>query len=391
MGKVRCRPLKSPPSDWPCPPKSRPLTSPPVTVRRCSLAPYPSSYALNSHGSRPNFREPGSHSATLLLCDASAPPARNHNFDYLRLFLAVEVVALHLNDGLFRDKLWLPIPPVAAFVALSGFLIPQSLERSRHLKHFAWKRALRTLPALVPLMLAIGLAFGPKHVERAIVQYLSAGYHSRFEGCVLPLWSLIVEDGLYVAIAVLFLFGAHRKAWLTTAIIAALMTVQANVSDGDFDYRFLQTSIAFFVGNLAFILKAQLSRLHWAWPAAMLAASVAGWLEPIGPFGFNAVIASVVVLAMTLPQIKWGIPDLSYSIYIWHAPIMLALLGPWAMPRDASWVTTTVVLTLLASTLSWYLVEKPALRLKDWPTAGRGKPVKDEVADLQAIKPKIAA
>lgn len=291
---------------------------------------------------------------------------RNHNFDYLRLFLAVEVVAMHLNAGLLRGNLWVPIPPVAAFVALSGFLIPQSLERSRSLGHFAWKRALRTLPALIPLMLAIGLAYDVKHVERAIIQYLSAGYHSMFQGCVLPLWSLIVEDGLYAAIALLFVFGSHRTAWLTTAIIGVLLVAQARIDDHVFDYRFLQTSIGFFVGNLAFIWKDRLSKVHWAWPAVTLSAAVAGWLAFLGPLVFPLIIGCVVVLAMTSPQIRWGIPDLSYAIYIWHAPIMLALLGPWAMPRDARWVTATVVLTLVASTLSWYVVEKPALQLKNW-------------------------
>lgn len=315
--------------------------------------------------------------------------SRNHNFDYLRLFLAVEVVAMHLNAGLLRGNLWIPIPPVAAFVALSGFLIPQSLDRSRNLGHFAWKRVLRTLPALVPLMLAIGLAFDAKHVERALIQYVSAGYHSMFQGCVLPLWSLIVEDGLYAAIALLFVLGAHRKAWLTSAIIGGLLVARANIDDNVFEYRFLQTSIGFFVGNLAFILKDRLAKVHWAWPAAILGGAIAGWLTFLGPLLFPLTMGCVVVLAMTLPQMKWGIPDLSYSIYIWHAPIMLALLGPWAMPRDASWVSATVVLTLIASTFSWYLVEKPALRLKDWRFQDR-KLTGDAPRELPSEK-KIAA
>lgn len=312
-----------------------------------------------------------------------ATETRNHNFDYLRLFLALEVLALHLNAGLLRGTLWVPIPPVAAFVALSGFLIPQSLERSRSLGHFAWKRALRTLPALVPLMVAIAIAFDIKHVERAIVQYLSAGYHSQFQGCVLPLWSLIVEDGLYAAIAVLFVLGFHRNLWVTVGILSALLALQANIQDETFDYRFLQTSIGFFLGSLAYILKDQLAKLHWTLPAVVLGAATVGWLSSLGLFVFPITIGSFVVLAMTLPQAKWGIPDLSYAIYIWHAPIMLALLGPWAMPRDARWVLVTVTLTLIASAFSWYLVEKPALTYKNWwPRAGNNPPTELAVPPL---------
>lgn len=314
---------------------------------------------------------------------------RNHNFDYLRLFLAFEVLALHLHAGLLLGTLWVPIPPVAAFVALSGYLIPQSLERSRGLRHFAWKRGLRTLPALVPLLIAIGIAFDLKHVERAVVQYVSAGYHSQFQGCVLPLWSLIVEDGLYAIIALLFVLGAHRNAWVTTAILAGLMGLQATISDAMFDYRFLQTSIAFFIGNLAFIWREKLLAVHWGWPAAVLGMSVAGWLTLPAPLAMPATIASVVVLAMTLPRIPWGVPDISYAVYIWHAPIMLALLGPWAMARDWRWVTATTALTIVASTLSWYLVEKPALRLKDWVV--RDEPADDAVSDGATAGRRVAA
>lgn len=353
---------------------------------RAPLAPtglgnFPPIYAI------PTIMAVGTPSTTIAPADIalSALPVRptetrNHNFDYLRLFLALEVLALHLNYGLLRGTLWLPIPPVAAFVALSGFLIPQSLERSRSLGHFAWKRALRTLPALVPLMIAIAVAFDIKHVERAMVQYVSAGYHSQFQGCVLPLWSLIVEDGLYAVIAVMFVLGFHRNLWVTVAVIGGLLALQANIKDETFDYRFLQTSIGFFLGSLAFILRDQLVKLHWSVPAAVLGAAIAGWLSSLGLFVFPITIGSFVVLAMTLPQGKWAIPDLSYAIYIWHAPIMLALLGPWAMPRDARWVIATVVLTLIASALSWYLVEKPALTYKNWWTRSRANRPADQAA-----------
>ena len=52
-------------------------------------------------------------------------------------------------------------------------------------------------------------------------------------------------------------------------------------------------------------------------------------------------MAGVIVLAMTLPQIKFKIPDLSYGIYIWHAPILLALLWPIGMERNKSWLIAT--------------------------------------------------
>jgi peptidoglycan/LPS O-acetylase OafA/YrhL len=302
------------------------------------------------------------------------------NFDYLRLFLAIEVVAGHLWAGLMRPgHFWIPIPAVAAFVGLSGFLIPQSLERSRNLWHFGWKRVLRTMPALVVLLIAIAIVFGRKPALGAFVQYLTAGYRGQFLGVTLPLWSLIVEDALYASVALLFVFGMHRKIWVTLPIIAGLMVGATYVTDAMTDYRLFQTSIAFFTGNLVYIFHDRVRRIPWWIPAAGVAASLIGWLDFTGRVGFPFLIASVIVLAITLPQIRWEIPDLSYGTYIWHGPIMMYLLANVAMARAMPWVVTTSVVTLIAALLSWYLVEKRALRLKNaWfgysQAAGAGRP-----------------
>lgn len=295
---------------------------------------------------------------------------RYRNFDYLRLFLAIEVIAGHLWAGLMRPgNFWIPIPAVAAFVGLSGFLIPQSLERSRDMWHFAWKRVVRTIPALVPLLLAIGLMFGFKRVVGAIVQYFTAGYCGEFLGVTLPLWSLIVEDALYACMALLFLVGAHRNLWLIGGVVAALLIGGEQVTDWLTKYRLFDTSTAFFTGTLVYIFHERVRRLHWAVPALAVFASLMGWLDFMGRLGFPFLIGCVIMLAITLPQMKWKIPDLSYGAYIWHAPILLALLAPVGMARAMPWVVITCVLTFIASMSSWYMVEKKALTLKDirWP------------------------
>jgi peptidoglycan/LPS O-acetylase OafA/YrhL len=218
-------------------------------------------------------------------------------------------------------------------------------------------------------MVAIGIVFGFKRVVGAIVQYLTAGYCGQFVGVTLPLWSLIVEDALYACMAVLFAVGLHRKAWVTLPIIAALIVADPHIKDVMTEYRLFQTSIAFFTGNLVYIFHDQVKRIHWFLPAAIVGASLLGRLDFLGHAAFPVLIGSVIALAITLPQISWRIPDLSYGIYIWHAPIMLALLGPFAMARATPWIVVTSVLSFVAAMLSWYLVEKRALRHKDGPPA----------------------
>jgi peptidoglycan/LPS O-acetylase OafA/YrhL len=209
----------------------------------------------------------------------------------------------------------------------------------------------------------------------------------------LPLWSLIVEDALYACLALLFVFGMHRKVWVTLPILACLVVSSANITDAMTNYRLIQTPLAFFAGNLVYIFHNQVRRIPWWFPAAIVLASLMAWrhtglfdisssagpVDLIERIAFPFVIASAIVLAITLPQIRWAIPDLSYGTYIWHGPIMMYLLANVAMARAMPWIITSSVLTLVAALLSWYLFEKRALRLKNvWfgysQSAGSGRP-----------------
>ena len=57
----------------------------------------------------------------------------------------------------------------------------------------------------------------------------------------------------------------------------------------------------------------------------------------------------------------------SYAIYLWHVPILYALRHVEGLSLPATAVAT-VALTLSAARLSWVLVERPALSLRDLVT-----------------------
>jgi peptidoglycan/LPS O-acetylase OafA/YrhL len=294
---------------------------------------------------------------------------RYRNFDYLRLLLSLEVVAMHLKAGLLtRGGLWIPIPPVPAFIALSGFLIPQALGRSQSIWHFGRNRVLRTLPALVPLMVAMSLVFGFSAAGGALLQYISAGYLGQFRGVTLPLWSLIVEDGLYVFAALLFLLSLQKSPLAMALIIVVLLISEVHTADAMTRYRLFQTSSAFFAGCLLNIYHAHLRRVSWVVPALVVIVCEVGWANGLGVATLPLFMAATLSLAICLPQGQLRLPDLSYGIYIWHAPIMIALLDPVGMGRNVRWVIATVLVTICFAALSWYCVEKPFLRFK---TRGR--------------------
>jgi peptidoglycan/LPS O-acetylase OafA/YrhL len=71
--------------------------------------------------------------------------------------------------------------------------------------------------------------------------------------------------------------------------------------------------------------------------------------------------------------------DLSYGTYLWAFPVQQVLVMSGVRePLQLFAIATPIVLVIAA--LSWFLVEKPALRLKDWrwprltPAVAQGGP-----------------
>jgi peptidoglycan/LPS O-acetylase OafA/YrhL len=78
----------------------------------------------------------------------------------------------------------------------------------------------------------------------------------------------------------------------------------------------------------------------------------------VGIAYFVCYICLVLWIAFALPYVRLSF-DLSYGCYVWHMPIinlLLVLVIP-SMPL-------AVILTFSIAALSWFLVEKPALKLK---------------------------
>jgi len=82
----------------------------------------------------------------------------------------------------------------------------------------------------------------------------------------------------------------------------------------------------------------------------------------------NVILAWIVFrfAYMRMPSLDWTkrLPDLSYGIYIYHWCI-LQLLFQW-MPNLGvlELFALTFPITIVLAALSWYIIEKPALRSK---------------------------
>lgn len=314
---------------------------------------------------------------------------RYGNFDLLRLFLALEVVVLHcLEIPQGHLRVVLPIPPVAGFVCLSGLLIPGSFTNSRNWGHFAWKRVLRVVPAFALSFVVVFALFGPSRLWQTLFVYLTAGLINMPGSANGSLWSLMLEELLYLqhclSRSIKGLWSA-RTAWVS---LGASLIVWALLRHGVHGYRpgfapdmQMGPVCAFFAGCAASFHQERIR--SWRWPGVLfgliLGTAALYWVPALAVPIVPLTCFLAVAFAYCAPQVDWRLPDLSYGLYIYATPILL-----WAAFVRHWTVWPVLAFTLAACTalclLSWYLLEAPALRLKDWRPGPKDEPLPLEPA-----------
>jgi peptidoglycan/LPS O-acetylase OafA/YrhL len=181
---------------------------------------------------------------------------RSSGFDYLRLILAISVIAVHsvmVCSGQF--PFWTgPLRPLVCFIlpsffALSGFLVTGSLERNT-IPAFLTLRALRIFPALAVEVLISALIIGPLLTTVTWLEYFSSEkffrYFLNIVGRIhyeLPgvfgdvpianfvnvqLWTVPYELISYIAITILALLSISRRPiWLFSIIVGGVLLLTA--------------------------------------------------------------------------------------------------------------------------------------------------------------------
>lgn len=316
----------------------------------------------------------------------------------LRAFAVLSVVLFHFKvDGFSGGFIGVDI-----FFAISGFLMTGiifgALQEDRFsLVDFYLARARRIIPALVVLcgFLAIfGFVYLPLDDFRELLRTIKSAllFNSNFkfsetgdyfslplhENWLLHTWSLSVEWQFYLIYPVLALalykyFGLHKTrlalVWITGISFAASVILSSSnpinafymlptrvweLTLGGLIFLFpLRTTIK--TGRLLEILGAGLILFStfyldssYAWPGYWALLPVAG-------------TALVLYGNSNLPLFNWFpiqlIGKTSYSIYLWHWPLVV-LLYLCGMLNNAAYVTSGIGLSLLLGALSYQCIEK---------------------------------
>lgn len=329
---------------------------------------------------------------------------QKNNFNLIRLLLALLVIVSHaaelMEGGRSREILTNLFGTISfgelavdGFFVVSGFLILGSWQRNPNVAQFLVGRVLRIYPAfVVAVIVCVGLVvprysanqdyyFGfSSYAFESIYNVLKLRLPAHplvFEGSNYPalngsLWSISFEFKAYLAVLGLGVLGLLRskKIWLgiTALLVCLYLMHKTGVYDLKGKFLSVRTLMCFFVGG-AYYLYQNLIKFSIFW----IALAVIGFIV-----GLNFDVVAEVGLALCLGYlIFWfafnvkslngfnRFPDISYGIYLYAWPVNKILL--YHYPDVTLWGSILVVslVSMILGSASWYLVEKPALRIKE--------------------------
>lgn len=327
-------------------------------------------------------------------------------FDYLRIALAVAVLAWHclpLTAGAEAAAAfmagWLGalvrlVLPV--FFALSGFLVAASLERNT-LRTFVVFRGLRILPALMVEITLSALVLGPLLTTFPLRRYLAderlRKYFSNVFGVIhyeLPglftnvpypnvvngsLWTVPYELECYLLLVVLALLCITRRPrillFITIVGGAVLLTISSlrEAADLKIDAAVPGRALVlcFLAGTLIYAARTVVpySRLLFA----ICLVTMLAFLSVPALYVFSPIPAAYVTVWIGLHNFK-KLPllfsgDYSYGVYLYAFPIQQTWV--YLLPARASYWTVfplALVSVFCFAAFSWHAIERPALKLK---------------------------
>lgn len=294
---------------------------------------------------------------------------------------------------------------VIIFFALSGYLVTQSYVNKNSLLHYLAARLLRIYPALIVAVLFCVLVVGASQTTLSLADYFQhpstlaylinnatlKTFQIDLPGVfdTLParnsvngsLWTLFVELGLYLIVAVMGVVGIYKRPWLATISIAGILVLALVFVDYTPLSFYLQSApyltVTFFLGMLFFIHHHTI-RLDGRVALSLVVACILlrEW-NVLGVYYRYVALIPFVYLVMYLAFMSYRLPvldkygDFSYGLYLYAYPLQ---------QLSVVWVGEgrPVLVNLLAfsgalflAIISWHVIEKPALSLVPGRQANR--------------------
>jgi peptidoglycan/LPS O-acetylase OafA/YrhL len=338
---------------------------------------------------------------------------RDNNIDFLRFFLATLVIWSHSYPLLWGSNDKEPFSmatmgqttggtlAVDGFFILSGFLITRSWFSARGVGDYMLRRALRIYPGFLAAVMITGLIAAPLLAENAALYWQSFSWRIFISsgaklGLNIPptqvhpngsLWTIRYEFLCYVAVAALGMCGFLRRRWLVAIAWLFCLGVYAmqlyggpNMSrtGGFTNIHYFWTVVPrfasdFVAGMVFYSFRDRIVLLRDMALGSILGLVFFGCTIPfwrlfplvVPILGGHALFYFAYVPIRRLRNFAIR-GDLSYGLYLYAFPVqqlMVLSFRAWLEPFSLfilSWGATIIL-----AVMSWHLVERPFMRLKN--------------------------
>lgn len=340
------------------------------------------------------------------------------SLDGLRAVSIVIVILSHtkallpvaiVRSGLFRYLIGGGLHGVQIFFVISGYLITTLLQREFRktkmisLRRFYIRRALRIFPPFYVYLAVLGVLWISGMVPEHWPTFLAAAtytiaYLSHPKGWFLVhTWSLSVEEQFYLLWPVLLAWSCRwrRGVWVAAGVIAAMPVVrlilffmaglsatrgergivmvssadtlmvgcliallEGNVRWERFERRWINAATAYAMGAIGFVLVPWLSVKLTGGVGAAVSVALGNTVTSLcigGVLVYAVANARSITGRVLNARVVRHIGIISYSIYLWQQLFTSGDLfrGPYIY-----------LLILIAAELSFWLIERPAQRLR---------------------------
>jgi len=333
------------------------------------------------------------------------------SLDGIRAISIALVIVCHFGrDVGWGDPLDLGSLGVRIFFVISGFLITGLLlkelarEGSVNLPRFYFRRTLRIFPAfyfyLACMLLIASFGWADLSLKECwtALTYTSNYWVGSLKQLVAHTWSLSTEEQFYLIWPAALAFAGRKRAPYALILLILAGAISSRVLSARFESSvpaFFNTPIG--TGCMLALVREPMRRnaVYRAWiesslglllPVVILLANLPGyhsggvrdaaisWAENVAiALWIDWAVSKAGTFTGRILNSRWAISVgvVSYSLYIWQQPFLelltghpgLLLSGPWKVLANP---VARVVMIIAFTCLSYFVVERPLLRLRGW-------------------------
>ena len=341
---------------------------------------------------------------------------RDNNFNLIRMVAAYAVLVSHSfvvalgtrESEPLRETLGMTIGSIAVdvFFVTSGFLVTASLLTRQSTMEFVWARILRIYPALLVMLFITVFGLGPfftthhwnayftsptlyKYLLKCSTLIMGVTYElpgvfqtNPFKNSVnsslstmpneLRMYAILAASWVFLKVTPKFRLKIFECLIVVSAVLAWVFVVltQFNVFEKNvLSWLFFMFSS----GSAYYILRDRIVLSRFFFAIAVGALIVSLFLSAINPHLFFLTYS--LTLAYTLFYVAYipsgfireynKLGDYSYGFYIYAFPVQQSTVALLPGVSVLAMVIISSLITLVLAVLSWHLLEKRALKLKE--------------------------